>query len=440
MNRVTPFLLLMPSYNQARYIADAVRSVLAQDDPDWELWILDNSSDKTPEVMTQFADPRIRFHHFAERMDPGTCLNWMLERAVGRDFSYVHTDNNLHRSYVRRLRAALAGYPLGLAYCDMRLIDDRGRYIAVLRRGAFDLSRLLSVDTLGAPFAATTELAKKMGGFSVRDFADDVRFCVSAYGLAHYIHVREPLVDYRHHLNSRTEEAGGPGHMHRVFAELMPKIVPLLEQRGLQPVRTLEQAIRDSLDDVDLLLEDHWHRRLVQVTRPWWRGHIRIDDFFFAGLLKIPGFSSKRGRPPRRRLMRDEAGRICVMPWTTRTLRRYMKAHRKEFSQMLTQPRSMLLTWACMKLGYSAGNTTTFRIRNLDFRTLWASRQLEIFLGWQPLLDPGIAARPGWLHWGMATGTEPLLDCSGEISFSSRTSKECVDYSRRSEDHERNLQ
>jgi len=56
-----PFLLLMPSYNQSHYIVEAVRSVLAQDDQDWELWIVDNSSDNTPQVMHEFTDPRIRF-------------------------------------------------------------------------------------------------------------------------------------------------------------------------------------------------------------------------------------------------------------------------------------------------------------------------------------------------------------------------------------------
>ena len=46
-----PFLLLMPSYNHARFIADAIRSVLAQDDENWELWIVDNSSDETPRLV-----------------------------------------------------------------------------------------------------------------------------------------------------------------------------------------------------------------------------------------------------------------------------------------------------------------------------------------------------------------------------------------------------
>jgi hypothetical protein len=296
----------------------------------------------------------------------------------------------------------------------------------VFRRGAFDLPRLLSIDTLGVPFAATTALAKKMGGFSAHDFVDDVRFCVAAYGLAHYIHVREPLVDYRHHPTSRTAAAGGYRQMERFFRDLMPMIVPLLEQRGLQPVRALEQAIRDGLDDVDFLLEDHWHRTLVRIARPWWRGPIRIDNFFFTGLLNIHGFSSQFGRPPRSSFIRDEAGRICAMPWTRRTLRRFMKARRHEIAHVLRQPRNMLLTWARIKQGHNAGKATPFRIKSLDFRTLWASRQLEISLGWTPLLDPGIAKRLEWLHWGIATGTEPLLDCSGEISLSSMASSSDV--------------
>ena len=106
---VMPFSLLMPSYNQARFITEAVDSVLAQEDPDWELWILDNSTDETPQVMASYQDPRIHFVHEPARMDPGTCLNWMLERAQGEHFSYIHTDNRLLPSFVGAHRKALAG-------------------------------------------------------------------------------------------------------------------------------------------------------------------------------------------------------------------------------------------------------------------------------------------------------------------------------------------
>jgi glycosyltransferase involved in cell wall biosynthesis len=413
-----PFLLLMPSYNQAHYIADAVRSVLAQDDPDWELWIVDNSSDNTPQVMSQFVDPRIRFHHIPQRMDPGTCLNWMLERAVGRYFSYIHTDNNLGSQYVSSLRAELAGRPLGLAYCDMRVIDDAGKYIGVFRRGKFDLTRLISADTLGVPFAATTQLAREMGGFSVRDFADDVRFCVSAYGLAEYVHVPTPLLDYRLHAQSRTEDAGGGHQMQRIFAELMPKIVPVLEQRGVRPVGELERAIKSGLDDVDWFVEDHWHRKISKWTDRWWEGPPSAEQFFFAGLLDIPGFSSKLGRPPRSQFIRDSNGKIRVMPWTKRTIRHYLRQYRDDLHRLFRAPHHMLLTWGGIRLSEYPSRSVAFRIESLDFRTLWAARQFEVSLGWRPLISAGIADPPTWLRWGSATGTEPLLNCKGDIQLS----------------------
>jgi glycosyltransferase involved in cell wall biosynthesis len=410
-----PFLLLMPSYNQAHFIVDAVRSVLAQDDGDWELWIVDNSSDNTPEIMQQFSDLRIHFHHIAARMDPGSCLNWMLERAVGRDFSYVHTDNNLHPSYVRNMRAALAEDALALAYCDMRTIDERGRYINVYRRGAFDLPRLLSVDSLGVPFSATTELARQVGGFSVRDFADDVKFCVGAYGIAKYVYVSEPLLDYRLHALSRTEAAGGYDRMQCLFADLVPKIIPVLEQRGLRPKLVMEQAIRHRLDDLDFFIEDVWYRKLAKWVTPWWQGYPRFEGFFSSGLVDVHGFSKKLGRPARPRSIRNASGRVCVSFWTTFLLRLYLLLSRREQRHLAKKARSLLLTWATSALDISSKEIISIRICSIDFRTLWAARQLQVAFGWKPLFDSSIAEPPIWLRWGRASGCEPLLDCKTDI-------------------------
>jgi hypothetical protein len=203
------------------------------------------------------SEPRIRFHHIAERMDPGQCLNWMLERCSGRGtmFSYVHTDNNLGPGYVRRLRAALGSDELALAYCDMRTIDDLGRRIAVTRRGSFDFVRLLSLSPLGVPFAATTALAQRIGGFSTDDVADDVRFCIDAWGHARFVHLPEPLIDYRLHGGSRTEATGGEARMQRAYLATVAHVRPALERAGLLPFDVLAEAVRRRLDDLDLAVE-----------------------------------------------------------------------------------------------------------------------------------------------------------------------------------------
>lgn len=214
-----PFLLLMPSYNQAHFIREAVESVLKQEDPDWELWILDNSSDDTPKVMEAFTDSRIHFIHEPRRMDPGTCLNLLLEqvRGRGRDFSYIHTDNRLLPCFVGDHRNALSQHPLCLVACDYWEMDEQGQRTKVRRRPEpFPLRRLFSVDSIGVPFAATLALADRLGGFSSDDLADDVLFVLRADAIGPRVHLHRPQVEYRVHGGSRFL-SGGHLRVHRAI-------------------------------------------------------------------------------------------------------------------------------------------------------------------------------------------------------------------------------
>jgi glycosyltransferase involved in cell wall biosynthesis len=69
---MTPrFSLLMCSYNNSRYIDDAIRSVLAQTFADWELIIVDDASsdDSLDRIKAYLSDPRIRL--YAREMNSG---------------------------------------------------------------------------------------------------------------------------------------------------------------------------------------------------------------------------------------------------------------------------------------------------------------------------------------------------------------------------------
>jgi hypothetical protein len=408
-----PFLLLMPSYNQAHYIGHAVDSILAQDDPDWELWIVDNSSDDTPRVMQRYAgEPRIRFHHIPERMDPGLCLNWMLEKSAGRGamFSYVHTDNNLDPGYVRAMRAALAADDLALAYCDMRTINAAGRRIAVTRRGSFDFERLLSLSPLGVPFSATVALAHRLGGFSTDDVADDVRFCIEAWAHARFVHLPQPLIEYRVHGGSRTEATGGETRMQRAFLSTIVHVRPTLEQAGLQPVSVLAAAVARRLDDLDLAIEDWSYARRVD-HESWWNGLPRLDPLFQAGLMPVP----RRWRgtldgiaPPRRQGLRSvtaRGGPSLAAAWATRRLRRPLNS-------ALTSLLNVLTPWAYVLLASSGpAEVRALRVCSADARTLIGAGMLRAVLGCGLLADPRVPM-PGWLSLPTARGDEPGLDLS----------------------------
>jgi glycosyltransferase involved in cell wall biosynthesis len=54
--------IVIPTYNRAEYLKQAIESVLAQTYTNLELLILDNcSQDNTPEIVAKFTDPRIKY-------------------------------------------------------------------------------------------------------------------------------------------------------------------------------------------------------------------------------------------------------------------------------------------------------------------------------------------------------------------------------------------
>lgn len=65
-NQVSPIKtlvsILMLTYNRARYIDEAIRSVTKQSYQNWELIIIDDgSTDQTEEIVRAYTDPRIRY-------------------------------------------------------------------------------------------------------------------------------------------------------------------------------------------------------------------------------------------------------------------------------------------------------------------------------------------------------------------------------------------
>ena len=75
----------MPTYNCGRFIAESIRSVIAQTYTNWELIIVDDcSTDNTAELIGSFADKRI--HYMRNDNNSGAALTRTraLREAQGR--------------------------------------------------------------------------------------------------------------------------------------------------------------------------------------------------------------------------------------------------------------------------------------------------------------------------------------------------------------------
>ena len=393
-----PFLLIMPSFNQAHYIASAVQSVLQQDDPNWLLWIVDNSTDDTPEVMASFtADPRIKFVHIQTRMDPGSCLNLILQEhgQTARDFSYIHTDNLLRKDYVRRMRAALSSQEQSLAHCDMRSLSEDGRYTGVFRRGAFDLANLFSFSPLGVPFAATTSLWRSLGGFSPMDVADDVIFCVRAWPKTQFAYVADAIMDYRIHANSRTTEHGGPREMERSFLRAYARLLPEMKEQGIHPVDELRLKLHQLQVDMTLKLQDIWYRTDPQGSSS--DEPPGLQTLVYEGLIELCDFHSypvHGCRPAERGLARAKAKlrrrwhkilrKPAVVTPQMPLMRRYQRRDVWEESIRFRQHAIPWLYLSAIQLG---GASPSIRLASLDVYTLWITSCLHHMCGWRFQVD-----------------------------------------------------
>jgi Glycosyl transferase family 2 len=417
MTQKSSFLLIMPSYNQAGYITTAVDSVLAQDDPDWDLWIIDNSSDDTPDVMRQYTDPRIHFRHIPERMDPGACLNMVLaeQGEHHRDFSYIHTDNTIRSDYVRRLREALATDARSLAYCDMRCLDGHGRLTGVFRRGAFDLARLFSFATLGVPFGATTLLARELGGFSRLDVADDVVFCIRAWPVARFSHIPDALMDYRLHDGSRTESHGGAHEMQKSFLLTFLKLCPEMQGKNADPIQTLADRLTQLRIDIELSAQDTWYREgsLTDITLQ----AATLDVMMAQDMFDLPDHPSK----PVLKAEKDSSKRNR---FSQALARRALKIRTKLFaSKKSSQPpqppthkisrlavwnqamnfRNHAIPWLFIAASSQGAPSRPMRLASHDVYTLWITFALHDMCGWRFIAAEGCSFDTAlWTH----------LDCS----------------------------
>ena len=86
--------VVMPTYNQAHFLRGAVRSVLLQDFPRWELLVINNfSEDDTIEVIRSFPDPRIHYEDFQNSGVIAASRNRGIELSRGRFVAFLDSDD-----------------------------------------------------------------------------------------------------------------------------------------------------------------------------------------------------------------------------------------------------------------------------------------------------------------------------------------------------------
>ncbi len=124
--------VLIPTFNYARYLPEAVESVLQQDFRDFELLIADDAStDGSAEILRRYAakDGRIRFKIHSRNLGMVSNWNWCLSEAQGEYVKFLFGDDRLACSdALSQLVGLLDANPSAVMAVSRRyLVDEHSR-------------------------------------------------------------------------------------------------------------------------------------------------------------------------------------------------------------------------------------------------------------------------------------------------------------------------
>jgi len=88
--------IIMPAYNEEKYISEAIESIMRQTYQDWELVIVDDASeDRTVDIIKQYSlsDPRIKLYRFSCNKGACAALNEALTKTEGEYICWLSADD-----------------------------------------------------------------------------------------------------------------------------------------------------------------------------------------------------------------------------------------------------------------------------------------------------------------------------------------------------------
>ncbi len=182
-NRLPFFSIICCTYNRAQLLPRAINSVLAQDEHDWELIIVDDgSSDDTAAIVRSYAENNssIRYLYHSNR-GVGSSRNAGVLASCGLYVTFLDSDDEyLAEHLAMRKQACVQNPEIPFIHGGIEVIGDP----TVPDKN--DTSKRIHLEdcAVGGTFVIRRELVLAMGGFAHLRYADDSEFYERADGMS----------------------------------------------------------------------------------------------------------------------------------------------------------------------------------------------------------------------------------------------------------------
>jgi glycosyltransferase involved in cell wall biosynthesis len=228
---VNTISVVIPTYNHAPHVSEAIESALAQTCAPLEVIVVDDgSTDETPRALERYGN-RIRGIRQANG-GVGAARNTGVAAASGTHVAFLDSDDLWHpRKLELQLARFTADPTLGLVHCGIATVDGSGRQISVSVNGmegrvASEMLRF-DRDVIAGPgscIMVPKRIVEEIGGFDARlPPSDDWDLCYRVAARYPVGYVPEVLVTYRMfggglHLNIAKMEYGMLIALEKAFA------------------------------------------------------------------------------------------------------------------------------------------------------------------------------------------------------------------------------
>jgi len=261
---MTPVVsVVMPVYNGARFLREAIDSILAQTCRDFEFIVIDDgSTDESPSIVASYTDPRIRLIRTGAQSGVAAALNAGIRAASSDLIARQDADDVSEATRLERQIAAFRARPqLALLGTQATIVDASGAVRGRTER-SLDVAALRWYALLDNPFIHTSVMIRRdvvdaCGGYPegsgrqagelrlANDVVTDYELWCRVLVTHEAANLPERLVRYRVNAGSVTavaSSAPATSDTARAFAAAMQRIVRHNLEGWLEPARVAEDA------------------------------------------------------------------------------------------------------------------------------------------------------------------------------------------------------
>lgn len=136
--------VVIPCYNQAKYLDECLQSVIIQDYEYWECIIVnDGSNDNTEQIAKQWQNKDSRFKYvFKDNGGLSSARNKGIEKAIGKFILPLDADDKIGKKYLKLAIAEFKKKPnLKVVYCKAKKFDKENGQLSLKPFSLQDLAK-----------------------------------------------------------------------------------------------------------------------------------------------------------------------------------------------------------------------------------------------------------------------------------------------------------